>query len=227
MDNHAPKSEIDRSRRLRFPLWQFLEQHTDSAFTLAGISLLASLVVPIGIRTVVDWPWLVGVVLVGLGVVAVAFGLLGLYSRPNDRFPRLAAAGAGSATISGTAGVFLLALSGLTAGSMVISSFEFSVGMRTFAVIAFAMAGGYAFGSLSFGIAGRRGAGLSGRTSQLLVGGGTLLLVPAVGGLLQFSFGIDQPPWIFFPFLGLVAIDTVAVGITLRSGSDPLAGAIE
>jgi fucose permease len=51
-----------------------------------------------------------------------------------------------------------------------------------------------------------------------------LLLVPVVGGLLQLGFGIGVPPWLLFPVLAIVAIDTVAVGISLRSASHPPGG---
>lgn len=217
MENHRSTSTIDRSERPHVVLWKLIEAHTASAFTLGGASLLASLFVPVGLLALTEWSWLAGIVLAGLAVVATAVGLLGLYPRADGRSPKLAMAGAVSAAVAGTAGSILLALSGLTVTAITLPDFEFSVGMRPFAIIALAMAGGYALGFLSFGIAGRRGDDLSGRTSQLLAGGGALLLVPVVGGLLQLGFGIGQPPWLLFPILGLVAIDTVAVGVSLRS----------
>lgn len=224
MDNHVSNSRIDRSGRFRFVPWRVLEHHASSAFTLAGTSLLASLLVPIGLATIAEWSWLAGIVLVGLGVVAVALGLLGLYSRTTDRSPRLAAAGAVSAVVVGTAGLVLLVLSGLTAGAMVLSSIEFSVGMQSFAAITITMAGGYALGLLSFGILALRSDSPSGRTGLLLTGGGVLMLAPVIGALLQLGFGVHQPPWILFPILGLIAIDTVAFGTSFRSGSDLCAG---
>ena len=224
MDNHVSKSRIDRSGRLQFVPWRLLEHHATSAFTLAGTSLLASLVVPIGLGAFAEWSWLAGIVLVGLGVVAVALGFLGLYSRTNDRSPRLAAAGAVSAVVGGTAGLVLLALSGLTAVTLVLSSIEFSVGMQSFSAIAFTMAGGYALGLLSFGTLALRSDSPSGRTGLLLTGGGVLMLVPVIGALLQLGFGVHLPPWILSPILGLVAIDTIAVGTSLRWGSELRAG---
>lgn len=224
MDTHASTAQIDRSGRLQFVPWRTLEHHTDSAFTLGGLSLLASLLLPVGLGAFAEWAWLAGIVLVGLGVLAVALGLLGLYSRTKDRSPRLATAGAVTAVVAGTAGLVLLTLSGLTAGAMVLSSIEFTVGMQSFAAIAITMAGGYALGFLSFGILALRSDAPSDRTGLLLTGGGVLMLVPVIGALLQLGFGVDQPPWLLFPVLGLVAIDTVAVGISLRSGSDHLGG---
>lgn len=224
MDNHVSRSRIDHSGRLRVVPWGSLEHHTATAFTLAGTSLLASLFVPIGLGTVAEWSWLVGIILVGLGVVAVAIGFLGLYSRDTDRAPWLAATGAVSAFVLGTAGLVLLALSGLTAGAMVLSSIEFSVGMPSFATVLITMAGSYAFGLLSFGILALRSDALSGRTGHLLTVGGILMLVLVIGALLQLGFGIDQPPWLLFPVLGLVAIDTVAVGVSLRSRSERRGG---
>jgi hypothetical protein len=220
MDNHVSKSQTDRSGRLRFVPWRLLEHHTSSAFTLAGMSLFASLFVPIGLGTFAEWSWLAGIVLVGLGVVAVALGLLGLYSRTDDRSPRLAAVGAVSAVVAGTAGLVLLALSGLTAGAMVLPSIEFPVGMQSFAAIALTMAGGYALGLLSYGILALRSDAPPGRAGLLLTGGGVLVLVPVIGALLQLGFGVDQPPRILFPLPGLVAIDTAAVGVSLRTESN-------
>ena len=213
MDTHASTTQIDRSGRPRFVPWRTLEHHTDSAFTLGGLSLLASLLVPVGLGAFAEWSWLAGIVLVGLGVLAVALGLLGLYSRTKDRSPRLA-----------TAGVVLLALSGLTTGAMALSNIEFAVSMQPFAAIAITMASGYAIGFPSFGIIGQRSDAPSGRTGPLLTGGGVLMLVPVIGALLQLGLGVDLPPWLLFPILGLVAIDTVAVGVSLRLRNDLRSG---
>jgi|GEM_PF-5692428 len=227
MDTHASTSQIDRSGRLRFVTWRILEHHTDSALTLGGMSLLGSLLVPVGLGAFTEWAWLAGIVLVGLGVLAVTLGLLGLYSRTKDRSPQLATVGAIVAVVAGIAGLVLLALSGLTTGAVVLQNVEFAVGMQSFAVITITVAGEYALGLLSFGILALRSDGSPGRTSLLLTGGGVLMLVPVIGALLQLGFGVDQPPWLLFPILGLVAIDTVAVGNSLRSGSDLIGGSTE
>ncbi|MFB6201383.1 MAG: hypothetical protein ABEI98_05170 [Halorhabdus sp.] len=50
-----------------------------TAFAAAGASLLASLLAPFALLVVIDWSWLVGIVLVGLAVVMAALGLLGFY----------------------------------------------------------------------------------------------------------------------------------------------------
>ena len=217
MENHRTKSEIDRSGRPRAVPWESLEGHVASAFTLAGTSLLASMFVPIGLGAFVDWSWLVGIFLVGIGVLAVSLGFLGLYSRTGDQSSGLAVAGGLAAVVAGTAGLVLLALSGLTVGAMILPTVEFGVGMQSFTAIVIAMGGGYALGLLSFGILELLSAQASGRIGLLLTSGGILMLVPVVGALLQLGFGIVLPAWILFPVLGLVAVDTLVIGVELRS----------
>lgn len=219
MENHRSTSTTDRSGRRSVLPWKSLENRTGSAFTLAGASLLASLFVPIGLLTLTEWSWLAGIALVGLAVVATAVGLLGLYPRGSTRSPGLARLGVLSAIVAGAAGLTVLGSSVVTAGAVVLPGAEFSVGTRAFAILALTMAGGYALGFLSFGVVDLRSDDPLGRTGQLLAIGGLLLSVPVVGGLAQLGFGVRLPAWVLFPVLGLVAIDTVAVGIALRSAS--------
>lgn len=79
MNTHRSRAGVDRPERPRAVPWESLEQHSASAFASAGTALLVSSFVPIGLRDVTEWSWLAGIVLVGLGVVWVALGLLGLY----------------------------------------------------------------------------------------------------------------------------------------------------
>lgn len=216
MENESPSTFSGIVGRRRILQWGSLENRTAGAFTLSGALLVASLLVPVGLSPFVDWSWLPGIVLVGLAVVSVGVGLLGLYPGGVERAPKLASAGALWAVVAGTAGLVLLALSGLTAGAAVLPGVEFSVRMGTFAATALAMAGGYALGFMSFGLVGLRSDDSPGRTGQLLTGGGALLLVPVVGELSRLGLGFGPPPWLVFPVLGLVAVDALAVGISLR-----------
>lgn len=219
MENGSPSTVVDvAGGRGTSPL-ESIENRTAGAFTLAGTLLLASLLVPAGLSALVGWGWLAGIVLVGLAVVSVAVGLLGLYPGGVERAPTLARAGALWALVAGAAGLVVLAMSGLTAAALVLPGVEFSLGVRTFAALSLATAGAYALGFLSFGLVGLRSDERPGRTGRLLAGGGLLLLGPVVGELSRLVLGIGPPPWILFPVLGLVAVDTLAVGIRLRRTS--------
>lgn len=219
MQNQPMTSTINRTEPSGLDPWEPLEAHTAAAFTLAGGSFLASLFVPIGLHPFTDSAWLAGILLVGLAVVTAALGLLGLYSGRRDRDSHLSIAGAAAAISAGTSGMALLALSGLTAVAIAVPAVEFAVGMGLFAATALVMAGGYALGFLAFGIGGLRSSSMRKRSALLLVGGGALLLVPIGGALLRLGLGVNLPPGVLFPILGVVAIDTVAVGLSLRSGA--------
>lgn len=214
MANHS----LDERERRRVVPWRALENRTSSAFTLAGLSLAASVVVPVALAAVTDWHWVSGLGLVGLGAVAVATGLLGLYPRVGARAPRLAGAGAVCAVVAGVAGVALvsMALVALVAGAALGAPLPKPTGL--FAVVALSMAGGFALGFVLFGAASWRTGTPSHTAGRLLVAGGAVLLVPVAGELLRAGTGAGPPPWILFPALGLVTLDTLAVGYCLRGG---------
>lgn len=46
---------------------------------------------------------------------------------------------------------------------------------------------------------------------------GDVVLVPSVGGSVQLGLGVTLPAWVVLASLVLVAVDTVAVGRSLRS----------
>lgn len=217
MENHRSTSTIDRTGRDALLPWEPLERHTATAFTLAGTCLLASLFVPFGLIVIIDWSWLVGIALVGLAVLTAAIGLLGLQPRVRIESPWLAFAGAMFATAAGLAGLVVLVLTGLTGAAIHLPSMEFSVGQQAFVFLSLTMAAGYALGFLSFGIGSFRTSSISARVGNFLIAGGVLLLVPVGGGIAQLGVGIAMPAWIVFASLGLVAVDTVAVGTGLRS----------
>jgi hypothetical protein len=63
--------------------------------------------------------------------------------------------------------------------------------------------------------------GSSDTPGRLLIGGGVLPLVPVVGELLRIVIGLGPPLWVLFVALGVVALDALAVGYSLRSASTP------
>lgn len=192
-----------------------LERRRASAFVLAGVLILASLIVPIGLEALTDWSWAWGIVLIGLAVVTVSVGLLGLYPQVKDRTPRLALAGAGAATLAGAAALGLIALVGIAVGS------EFAVGLTVseptsvFALLGLSTAGGFSLGLLLFGVATWQTAAPSRTVGGLLIAGGVALLAPVVVELLGPAFGVNTPPWLLFPVIGGVALDTAAIGCSL------------
>ncbi|MFB6201382.1 MAG: hypothetical protein ABEI98_05165 [Halorhabdus sp.] len=95
----------------------------------------------------------------------------------------------------------------------------FSVGKQGFVILSLTMAASYALGFLSYGIAIVRTGSALGRPGLLLTAGGLLLLLPVVAGVLELSTVIVIPAWMVLATLGLVAVDTAAVGLSLRSAS--------
>jgi uncharacterized membrane protein len=184
---------------------------------LAGLLIVTSVIAPVGLRIFTDWFWASGILLIGLAVVAVAVGLFGLYPQASDRDSRLAVTGAVFAAIAGIAALSLVAMLGLAIAAEVALGVDSAEPIAIFGIVALLMAGGFSLGFLMFGIAGWR-TGIPSRTvGKLLLVGGVLLLVPVVIEVLGLVFEIGTPLWVFFPVLGLVAIDALAVGYTLRS----------
>lgn len=183
---------------------------------LAGLLIVSSVIVPVGLESFTDWFWASGILLIGLAVVAVAVGLFGLYPQVSDRDPRLAVTGAVFAAIAGIAGS-LVAMMGFAIGAEVALGMNSPKPTAIFGIVALLMAGGFSLGFLMFGIVGWRTGILSRTVGNLLLVGGVLLLVPVVVELLGLVSEIETPPWVFFPVIGLVAIDALAVGYTLRS----------
>lgn len=213
MENHRSTPTVDRPGRGRLVPWESLESHAPTAFTVAGLSLLASLVVPFALLVVTDRPWLVGIALVGVAVLTAALGLLGLHRRASVDSPTVAVAGAAFATTAGVASLVVLAVAGV---ALPRPDVAFSVGKTGFVVLSLTMAAGYALGFLAYGIGLLRSNASPNRVGVLLTAGGLLLVVPVVAGVLQLGTSLVLPAWVVFPTLGLVAVDTVAVGHSLR-----------
>ncbi len=219
MDNHRQTSTNGRLGRKKLVPWESFESYASVAFVVAGTSLLASLFAPLALLVVTDRSWIAGISLVGFGVVAAAFGLLGLHPRASVDSRRLAVAGAAFAATAAIAGSVVLALAGLTGVAMHLPDVAFSVGKQEFVVLSLTMAAGYALGFLSYGIGIYRSSSEPDRTGVLLTTGGLLLLLPVAAGVLQFTGWSALRAWVVFLTLGLVAVDTVAVGLGLRSTS--------
>lgn len=198
-----------------------LEQRSASAFALAGVLILASLVVPVGLEPLTDWSWAAGLVLIGLAVTTISVGLIGLYPRVNDRVPGVALAGVGAAAVAGVAALGLIALVGFALVGEVVLGTTVSEPMGVFAVLSLSMAGGFSLGLLLFGVASWRTGTPSMTVGALLFAGGIALLAPVVIELIGLRFGMDTPAWLLFPVIGAIALDALAIGYSLRSRTDP------
>lgn len=220
MTHHRSKAATDRGLPSGPIPWRSFEDRTASAFTIAGALLVSSLFAPVGLAAFTDRAWVSGLLLVGLGVVAVVCGLLGLYPRAKARSPRLATVGVVGAGIAALSALALLAMVGIAVVGVGAMGMALGTPMGVFSAIALSMAIGFSAGFLSFGTQLSRSDGPSRVAGWLLLVGGGLLLVPIVAGVARFAVGIGPPPWLLLPVIGLVSFDTLAIGLTLRSEGD-------
>ncbi len=192
-----------------------LVNHRSTAFIVAGLLVLASLLAPVGFGLVADRPWRFALGFVGLGVIALALGHLGLYPDVKETAPVLARVGAVSTAIAGGAAAVLVGMS----GAAIVSSGGGAVPIVPkpgFMAIGIAMALGAGLGFLTFGVAGRTAAAI-GRTVPVLLGiAGAVLIVPVGGELLGRTIGIGTPSWLVGPVVVTMALATVGAGIALR-----------
>jgi hypothetical protein len=193
-----------------------LEQRSASAFLVTGVLILASLVVPVGLEPFTKWSWVSGIVLIALAVVSVAVGLIGLYPRVNDQTPKLALAGVGAAMVAGVAALGLVVLTGVAVGNEVDFGMIVATPMRVFMLVGLLMAGGFSLSLLLFGAAIWHSESSSRTVGGLLIVGGGALLAPVAVELLGLLFKVNVPPWLLFPVIVALALDTVAVGYSLR-----------
>lgn len=219
MQTRDSTRSADRHHRTKIVPWAWLERHIGTAFTLAGGFLLASALVPLALKPVTNLAWVSGLVLVGLGFLALAGGISGLYPTPSSRHSRLATLGVLGSFVAGVAalGVIGMAVTALIGEGVLGMDLGKPVGI--FGVVALAMVGGIALGELSAGTAGFRSEAISRTTSLLLLVGGGVLTVPVVAEVLRWGFGIETgiPQWIFLPALALIILDSLALGQTVRS----------
>lgn len=201
-------------------LRQTVERSTGTAFVLAGTTMLASFVVPIGLSAVTDLAWLAGLALVGLAVVGVAVGVHGMYLRLDVPSPA-ARIGTAAASIAGVvAAGWLVAIAVVVAGAGLAGT-AVPRPMGLFRWTALAMASGFALGYVLVGAAHARGAGPHRRAGQLMAVGGVALLLPVVVALVGPAFAVRTPGWLLFPVLGFVALDTLVVGRLGRTSRSP------
>lgn len=221
MENRSSTGTVERETQGQVVSWDWFDKRAASAFTLSGVLVLASMVVPVGLKAVSDWAWVSGIGLVGLAVMAVAVGLLGLYPRVTVETPRLAMLGVLSAVVAGVAALGLLAMGVIALVGEGALGMDLGKPVGIFVAVTLSMAGGFSLGFLSIGAAGRRSDAIPRTSSRLLLLGGALLLVPILGELLRRGFGVEAgiPPWIFLPVLGLVTLNTLVIGYSLRTGT--------
>ncbi len=219
MQNRRSARSADRINQATAVPWSWLERNAAAAFTTAGVLLLASAVVPIGLKTVTGWAWVSGLVLVGLGFLAGAIGLFGLYPTLGAQDSRLAALGVLGGGVAAVAALGLITLAAVALVGEVGLGMDLGKPIGIFAVASLSMAGGYGVGGLSAGTAGLRSGRVSRSVSALLLAGGAVVLVPVVGEVLRRGFGIETglPSWVFIPALGLLMVVSVAIGFGLRS----------
>ena len=189
-----------------------LESRAGSAFMAGGAMILASLVAPVALGTVVEWGWAVGVGLVGLGVLATTAGLLGLYHHAAEGSPLFAKVGATGATVAGLAGAGLVGLVGVAGVTVAVGRPTSVEPVRLFVGLGLTVAVGLSTGFLSFGIPTWRAGTPSRTVGKLLTGGGAVLLAATGGELLRTLFEMGPPPGVVFPVLLLVAVDGLVVG---------------
>jgi hypothetical protein len=221
MENQSSGTAVEYEIETSHLPWKWLERRTARAFTLGGALLVASALIPIGLASVTEWSWVSGLVFVGSSVVAIGVGLLGTFPQVRDQAPWLARIGALCATVAGVAAVGLIVLVGTAVTAAVTLGVPLPKPMGVFQILALGMAGGLSLGLLLFGVARVLTGGSSDTPGKLLVAGGVVLLVPVLGELLRMDVGIGPPPWILFGALGVLALDTLALGYSFRSASLP------
>lgn len=219
MENQDSTTATEYESKSRIVPWKDLKQRTASAFTIGGVLLIASFFVPIGLKGITNWNWVSGIELVGLAVVAVTVGQVGLYQRVNTRRSKLTAAAVLSAFVAGGGALALITMGGVAYVGIGVLGLELGTPKVLFKAVSFLTGSGYALGFSLFGITGLRTESLSKTTSQLLLFGGVILLIPVVAVFLQAGFGVNTPGWLFIPALVVVAIDTLAIGYVLRDAS--------
>jgi hypothetical protein len=221
MQHRSSDAALDHGSGASPVPWRWLERRTARAFTLGGILLVGSALVPIGLAPVTEWAWVSGLALVGSSVVAIGAGLLGLVPQGRERTPWLLRGGIICATVAMAAAVGLLLLVGAAVTVAVALGAALPKPMGVFQVLALGMAGGLALGFVLFGVARLRFESPSDTPGRLLVAGGLVLLLAVLGELLRMAVGIGPPSWVVFIALGVLALDTLVVGHRLRSASTP------
>lgn len=217
MANEASTGHVEPEPQSPVIPWNTINDRAAAAFTLGGLFIVASLLVPVGLAGVTDWSWVAGIELVGLAVLSVAIGLVGLYPRIREAEPTLAFGGVVSSVVAAGAAIVMLSMGGYALVAGGILGMELGTPKALFMTVSLLMASGYGLGFVLIGTALSRTNQTAGYTSPLLVIGGLSLLVPVAAELLRRGFGIEAPKWLFLPAIGVVTITTIAIGYTLRN----------
>lgn len=215
MANEPSTAQVEPEPKGPLIPWDTFDNRAAAAFSLGGVFLVASVLVPVGLARITEWSWVAGIEFVGLAVLSVASGLVGLYPRVREAEPMLAFFGGLSGIIAAGAAIIMLAMGGyaLVAGGAL--GVEIGKPKALFMTVTLLMASGYGLGFLLIGTALSRTNQTAGYTSQLLVIGGLSLLIPVAAELLKRGFGFEAPEWLLLPAIGLVTITTMGVGYTL------------
>lgn len=176
---------------------------------------------PLALSPLTHSSWVAGLLLVGLGVVSMAIGLLGLYPDLKPQTPGLAIAGSFAAAIAGVAAAAHVGLGVIAFGWIWVFGDPPGVPMGLYLVIASLMALGYAIGFLLYGLGGSVSAALIASTRWSLLIGGLILLVTAVGAFLRTGIGIGPPSWTVFPAIVITGVATFGTGVSIRPPESP------
>ncbi len=190
----------------------WVEGRSGAAFVFAGPSIIASAAVPPLLDPVADRTWIVGLTLVGLGVLAVAVGLLGLYPRLRADAPRLATAGAACATVGGFAALTLLALVAVAVVAIYGLEMDPPPPMDFFRAVLVVMSGGFASGTVLSGIASERTGVPACAVGRLLAAAGLSVFLPGTVVVLAAVLDVSTPSWLLFPGIAAAALAVFLAG---------------
>lgn len=216
--SHQISTNADRQTRL---LGETVERSAGTAFLLSGTLIIASVVVPVVLKTVTDLAWTSGLALIGLAIVAVSVGVFGTSRRLGTGSP-IVAFGIVAAGIAGLAAAGLVIAVSLVATGVGLGVLSVPRFMGLFRLTALVMAAGVGLGYLFVGAGAWRDDAVGRRLAQLMVAGGTALLIPVVIALLGPIVAFQLSGWLLFGVLGLVALDTLAIGWLLQESQATL-----
>jgi hypothetical protein len=217
MQTEASTGQVEPEPQSPVIPWETVNDRAAAAFTLGGLFLVASLLVPVGLARITDLSWVAGIELVSLAVLSVAAGLAGLYPRVREAQPALAFGGILSSVVAAGGAIVMLSMGAYAMVAGGALGMELGTPKALFMSVSLLMASGYGLGFVLIGTALYRTKQTAGSTSPLLVIGGLGLLLPVAAELLGRGFGFVAPEWLFLPAIGVITTTTILLGYTLRS----------